>query len=332
MTTDPKLQELLGPLTESNVDPASRRFQVDREKIVSRMVEVSLAPEARLGSRARVVAALALAAAFALASFGAFKLWQPGASAEMAGIEVLAVRGGVTSIQGPTVNELGQGQPLRLRPAGTLETARGSVARIKAPGGIEIELLEGTLVTLNELGGEGAASALRLERGRVRCIIAHQPGRSFSVVTAAARVVDVGTTFSVGVEQTVAGAKTVVEVEEGEVLVQHAGEEHRLTRAQSWASDAAKPAALPEPPVTIDSMEQEPSGSPARREPAKHHPETLAVETRLLRSGLASEQKGDLKGAAAAFERLMSHYPDSQLAPDAKAALARVKGRLESSK
>jgi outer membrane protein assembly factor BamD (BamD/ComL family) len=68
------------------------------------------------------------------------------------------------------------------------------------------------------------------------------------------------------------------------------------------------------------------------REPVKRHPETLAAETKLLRSGLASEQKGDLKSAVTAFETLTSRYPDSQLAPDAKAALARVKGRLESSK
>jgi len=37
-------------------------------------------------------------------------------------------------------------------------------------------------------------------------------------------------------------------------------------------------------------------------------------------------------GAVNAFETLLAEYPDSQLAPDAKAALARVQGRLESSK
>lgn len=50
--TDAKLAELLAPLTEPEDDLAARRFQVDREKIVSRMVEVSLAPEERVGSRA----------------------------------------------------------------------------------------------------------------------------------------------------------------------------------------------------------------------------------------------------------------------------------------
>ena len=332
MSPDPKVQELLGPMTEQDLDPASRRFQVDREKIVSRMVEVSLAPEARFGSRSRVVASLALAAGFALASFGGFRLWQQAAGARATGIEVVALRGDVTRIQGPAVTQLGAGKPTRLSPQGTLETSAGAQARIKTESGIELELLEGTLVTLNELGGDSGASALHLERGRVRCVIAHQPGRTFSVVTAAARVVDVGTTFSVGVEQTGAGPKTVVTVEEGEVLVQHAGEESRVTRAQTWASDAPKPAPLPEAPTAVSTLEQEPSAPPVHREPIKRHPETLPAETKLLRSGLASEQKGDLKGAVTAFETLTSRYPDSQLAPDAKAALARVKGRLESSK
>ena len=48
--------------------------------------------------------------------------------------------------------------------------------------------------------------------------------------------------------------------------------------------------------------------------------------------GLASEQKGDFQAAAAAFQTLVTRYPDSQLAVDAKAALQRVKGRLESPK
>ncbi|HXK18176.1 MAG TPA: hypothetical protein VNG33_10260, partial [Polyangiaceae bacterium] len=81
--------------------------------------------------------------------------------------------------------------------------------------------------------------------------------------------------------------------------------------------------------TSVEELRPVPS---ARREPLKRRPETLAAETKLLRSGLSSEQKGDLRGAVNAFETLLAEYPDSQLAPDAKAALARVQGRLESSK
>ena len=80
------------------------------------------------------------------------------------------------------------------------------------------------------------------------------------------------------------------------------------------------------------AAEELPSVPGPRRDLVKRRPETLEAETKLLRSGLASEQKGELQAAVKAFQTLVARYPDSQLAPDAKAALARVKGRLESPK
>jgi FecR protein len=328
MSTDPRVAELLAPLTDPEDDLASRRFQVDREKIVSRMVEVSLAPEERFGSRARIVAALALAAGFALAAWGGARLWRPGAPS----IEVLALRGSVTGVQGSKSSGLSVGAPTKLSPEGTLETSQGAEARIKTSAGMEIDLLENTKVSLGELGASSVSSALRLDHGRVRCVIPHQPGRTFSVVTAAARVIDVGTIFSVSVEQTDAGPKTVVHVEDGEVLVQYPGGQSRLTASQSWVSgnEPNKPAADAAPADV--AVEELPATQSPQRNLVKRRPETLAAEAKLLRGGLASEQKGDLRGAVTAFEALVTRYPDSQLAPDAKAALARVKGRLESSK
>ena len=332
MNTDPRVAELLAPLTESEDDLASRRVQVDHDKIVSRMVEVSLAPEERFGSRARIAAALALAAGFALAAWGGARLWRQGPPSAVPGIEVVALRGSVTGVQGSKSSGLSIGAPTKLSPEGTLETSQGAEARIKTGAGMEIDLLENTKVSLGELGAAGVSSALRLDHGRVRCVIPHQPGRTFSVVTAAARVVDVGTIFSVSVEQTETGPKTVVHVEDGEVLVQYPGGQSRLTASQSWVSgnEPTKPATEAAPAdVAVEDL---PTTQSPQRNLVKRRPETLAVETKLLRSGLASEQKGELRAAVAAFETLVTRYPDSQLAPDAKAALARVKGRLESSK
>ncbi len=332
--TDPQLKELLAPLVEPEDALQSRRLHVDREKIVSRMVEVSLAPEERFGARGRIVAALSLAAGFLLLSWGGLQLWQRRVAADP-GIQVVALRGNVTGTQGAKAKGLAVGEAVSLSPEGTLETSRGAEARIKTKAGLEIDLLENTRVSLGELGAAGVSSAVRLDRGRVRCVIPHDPGRTFSVVTSVARIIDVGTIFSVSVEDTNAGPKTVVHVEEGEVLVQFAGGERRLTASQSWSSGtepsqpvakAAPPTATePLPPVAIEIE------SP-RREPVKRRPETLETETKLLRSGLASEQKGDLRAAAQAFQTLVTRYPESQLAVDAKAALARVKGRLESAK
>jgi hypothetical protein len=331
VSTDPKVQELLSPLTRATDDLASRRFQVNKDAIVSQMVEVSLTPERRFGARARVGAALALAAGFALATWGGAAWWKRGSTIQP-GIEVVALRGNVRAIPGAKSRGLSVGEPTTLRPEGTLETSQNGGAHIKAGGGLEIDLLENTKVSLDQLDATGVSPALRLERGRVRCVIEHQPGRTFSVVTPAARVIDVGTTFSVSVDNAEGGPHTFVHVEEGEVLVQFAGRESRITAAQSWMSESesSKPAGVAKP---VSVAAPEPSSSPSpRRDLVKRRPDTLDAETRLLRSGLASEQKGDLQGAVIAFETLVARYPESQLASDARGALLRVKGRLESSK
>jgi ferric-dicitrate binding protein FerR (iron transport regulator) len=304
MITDPKLAELLAPLAGPEDDLALRRLQVDREKILSRMMEVSRAPERRFASRARVAAGFALAASFALVGWGGARLWQRHAHATTSSIEVVAQHG-------------------------ELETSPDTEAHIETSAGMEVELMENAKISLDELGAAGVSSTLRLDRGRVRCVIPHQPGRTFSVVTAAARVVDVGTIFSVSVEQSASGPRTVVHVEDGEVRVEFRGGQSRLTASQSWVSgkEPTQPAAEAMPAdVAVKDL---PATQSARHDRIKLGPETLAAEASLLRSGLASEQKGELRAAVAAFETLVTRYPDSQLAPDARVALARVKGRLE---
>lgn len=333
MSTDPKVQELLSPLTGATGALPSRRFHVDKDAIVSRMVEVSLTRERRFGARARVGAALALAASLALATWGGAAWWKRGSTIRP-GIEVVALRGNVLASPGAKSRGLSLGEPTTLSPEGALETSKNGRARIKAGVGLEVELLENSKISLDQLDAVGVSRMLRLERGSVRCVIEHQPGRTFSVVTRAARVIDVGTTFSVSVDNAESGPRTFVHVEEGEVLVKFAGGESRITAAQSWTSESesSKPAGVAQPqPVSVAPAE--PSSSPVpRRDLVKRRPETLEAETKLLRTGLASEQKGDLQGAATAFETLLARYPESQLASDARAALSRVKGRLESSK
>jgi ferric-dicitrate binding protein FerR (iron transport regulator) len=334
VTSDPQIQELLSPLNEPEDDLAWRRVQVDRERIISHMVQTSLAPEDRFGARTRIFAALALAASFALATWGGVEVWRRSSGASAAALptlEVVALRGSVAGIQGGKSQVLAVGMATSLSAEGSLETSRAGGARIKTPDGLVIDVLENSKVTLGELRALQASTALGLERGEVRCQVPHQPGRTFSIVTALARVVDVGTIFSVSVDASGSAPNTRVSVEEGEVLVQHAGQQSRLTAAQTWSSAGPPSQAATEPAPADVAVEDLPTAS-ARREPVVHRRETLAAETKLLQSGLASEQKGDLVTAAKAFRTLASRYPESQLAPDAKAALARVKGRLENPK
>jgi hypothetical protein len=225
------------------------------------------------------------------------------------------------------------GEASTLQPEGTLETSESAAARIKTQAGLEIDLQGSTKISLSEMGADSTSPALRLERGRVRCVVTHQPGRTFSVVTDAARVVDIGTIFSVTVLPSEAGPNTTVHVEEGEVVVQFAGGERHLVATESWTSgrDAGPAPTAPAAPAE-STIAPTPAAPSPRREPAKRAPETLAAETKLLRTGLASERRGDLNAAAVAFRTLIARYPESQLAPDAKAALQRVMDRQESSK
>jgi hypothetical protein len=327
MSTEPSIRELLAPLTEDD-EPSSRRLQLNRERIVSRMVDASLAPEPRLSRRVKWGMALALAASFALASWGGLSALQRGEVASAAPeVKVRALRGVVVA----SGRSLPLRQDLTVARDGLLETSKEAAARIESDG-MELELQENSAVSLKELGVSRVAAALRLDRGRVRCAIPHDPGRVFSVVTADARIVDVGTVFSVSVVPSDSGSKTLVQVEEGEVMVEHAGKQLRLRAPASWSSlvESEPPAAEP---VPVSSIEPASPASQRRDWPTgKRRRDTLDAETQLLQAGLANEQRGDFRGAARDLGQLVKRYPGSPLAPDARAALARVKGRLESPK
>lgn len=315
-----ELQDLLAPMSEESEPP---RRPINRDAIVDRMVEVSLAPEERFSSRVRWFGALALAASVALAAWGGASYWRH-ATPTAGAPQVSALRGNVSGSHGV----LGVGQTQLLGAEGSLETSPGAEARIKTSGGLQVDLLENTKVSLAELGAAHGSAALKLERGRVRCVIQHQPERTFEVVTPAARIIDVGTVFSVTVDPV--SAVTVVHVEEGTVQVLHAGAQTRLTAAQTWSS-ATEPTPVVTPEPEAAALEPEPAPS-SHHEPARRRTPTLALETELLQSGLRSEQQGDLRAAESALKALVTRYPASPLAPDARAALARVRSRLESQK
>ncbi len=330
MTPHAKVQELLTPMRERRVDLDSRRFKVEREKVVSAMVGASLAVGRVSPARLRVYAAIALAASFALlaAGFG-YQASRPlaVASATTPQLSIFALQGEVTRIQGSSRAAIVPGQPADIGAEGLLETSAGSRARIRTVAGLEFELRENTRVSLADLNSASPDLSLRLFAGAVRCVVRHLPlGRTFSVITEDARIVDRGTVFTVAVDGSGAATKTAVHVEEGAVSVLHATgvTELSATRTQSWVSAAAEPAIVASP----EALPLIPEATTTRRSvtPQKARRGTLDEETLLLRGGLASERSGELSAAAKSFESLLTRYPESPLAPDARAALARVKG------
>jgi hypothetical protein len=277
--------------------------------------------------RARRLITLAVAAGFAVL-VGATALRMHSANPS---VDITAVSGDVT-LHGPTTETLSAGGSRHIMPLGDLTTASMSTARVRTESGLELDVFQNTKVTLDDL--RMPAKALRLGSGAIRCRVPHlAPKETFSVVTPDATVVVRGTIFSVEVRLDGPTSQTTVRVSEGAVVVRHAGGESEVRASQSWSNVLAPEGPQLEPlspsdGPTIEKPQKAPP-HPTRRAPESPGPSpgTLDQETSLLRSGLAAERSGDLAGAAASFEQLLARYPQSPLAPDARAALRRVKAR-----
>jgi hypothetical protein len=331
MSDEAPVRALLAPMIEREVDLAGDRFRVDRARVLARMAAAG-APRRRWSAS---VAALAAAAALLLAVTAAG--WLRPARDEL----------GVSIPTGSTVHfqpATGEGQTLvgtrAVPPAGVLETGADSRAQITTSDGLAIDLESDTRVALGAL--RAREGRLDLQRGAVRCKVAHRPAsRPFLVVAPGVAVVDLGTVFTVRIDA--ATQATSVSVEEGEVLVKHRGGETRVSAPGTWSgleapvpSPPAAPPASSALPIASESLPPSaPAPPPAeRREHAPARPTsprkatpapTLGDESRLLRLGLAAERQGHAQEAISIFEQFLSRYPNSPLSPDARDALRRVR-------
>jgi hypothetical protein len=331
MSRDPALDELLAPLRDDPSGLSDRPVPIERDRVLLRMREAAERVPIERARRTRALRVLAVAAGFAVIA-GAAAIGTMTRSANR--IEVTALSGDVT-LDGPGTKPIAPGEPARVAPEGDLTTAPHAQARIHTAGGLDLDVFESTRVALSDLAL--GSSMLRLGAGGVRCHVPHlAPKQIFSVVTPDATVVVHGTVFSVEVRPDGPATTTTVRVDEGVVVVRHPSGEVELRASQSWTNRAA-PAPLPtltEPAADAavagveKPLKTSPRGTSRRTtESPPSSPGTLDEETRLLRSGLAAERNGDLAGATAAFEKLLSRYPQSPLVPDARAALGRVKAR-----
>jgi hypothetical protein len=233
-------------------------------------------------------------------------------------LAVLSLVGDVT-LRGAKATPLGAGQSATIDASGDVVTAPSGEARLRAATGVEIDVATDTHVGLDELRGRQAS--VRLYAGRVHCRVPHLAASdTFSVVTRDVHVVVRGTAFSV---ETSRQGTTSVHVDEGVAVVHHPGGDVTLAASQSWTNQQAA-----EPPRASAASTVVPA-PPAQRLRASPPPPrgTLNKETRLLRSGLAAERSGDLTKARASFDHLLTRFPRSPLAPDAREALARVQSQ-----
>jgi hypothetical protein len=304
-----------------SVDPA--RTEARRAKQLPLLeVRVREIAARRSRSRARRIVAGCFAAVAAMAVVGvALRQFVGKPAVVVAGAEIRAIEGHLSYGDGAAERAVAQGDSLALPVEGELRTS-GSEATLETSRGLRLHLESGARLGLSGLSRNGLDGSVRLNQGQITCAVPKLHGGSlFSVVTPNARVVVHGTRFSVRVDSAEAGVtRTCVRVTEGIVAVQHGPAEAMLHAGDEWGCEA-KPATG----ATLEPVRPIRAGSRGKAAPAVRG--TLAEETALLQSALAAERKGYLASASATAARLVAKFPESPLAPEARAVLDRVSAK-----
>lgn len=226
---------------------------------------------------------------------------------------------GATLVAGSLLTEHGEElSPGRPFAGGTVvRTPADQSALVLTPTGVQLTLTPATRATMP---AATADQAFLLASGQLSLDVPPLPsGKSLRVVTRDAVVTVHGTRFSVAYDAG-ANAPTCVRVSEGRVMVARTGGgSEMLAAGEASGCVGAGDALAPQPPRKVAVSSPPP---PARSA------STLKQENDLLRQGLAAEQGGDLRAAEAELTRLIERYPESPFAPEARRALARVRGKM----
>jgi hypothetical protein len=213
------------------------------------------------------------------------------------------------------------GEPLTGPLSGELRTSESGSARLATVQGLALTLSSATRVDLLGFGRERGDDVVRLNQGELTCDVPKLAlGRTFSVVTADARIVVHGTMFSVRAGQ--GDQPTCVRVLEGLVSVQSARGQVTLASGQSFGCDPISAPANPPARVEASTRPRTPREALPKRSGG-----TLGTEADLLVAALAAERAGQHELARAKLQTLLSDYPSSPLVPEARQAMARIASR-----
>jgi hypothetical protein len=298
-----------------------------RERMVARIAEVLEEPVSARRHWLHFGWPVA-AGALGLAAGAAFAVshWGMGHS-ETAALRSVELHGSVLCQQRSGDGWVACARPDEAMGLKTLDQAR---AELETRAGVRLEL--GSLATLGltEIEPARTSTSVTLQQGRLAVRVPHLgAGRAFSVVTPSATVVVHGTAFVVEVAKANDGqARTCVRVTEGTVSVRHADGEQWVSAQGSWgcADSQASAVAAAAPPSEAESPTS--SNSPHVTSGSSER-STLGVEARLLQKALGAERRGDFDLAEKTLSSLLSSYPNSVVAPDAREALARVRHRQQ---
>ncbi|MBN1605904.1 MAG: FecR domain-containing protein [Polyangiaceae bacterium] len=210
----------------------------------------------------------------------------------------------------------------------TLERAR---AKLETQAGVRLELAGASELDLTSIEPGRGYRRVSLNLGQLDVRVPHLTrGDAFSVVTPQATVTVHGTAFTVEVSRVPDGAsRTCVRVSEGAVVVRHTSGEDTVVPGESWGCrEAIARDAAPAPPARAPEPSSTSPARVARRNQgtdSNTRASTLGAEAALLQKALGAERDGDLATAEHWLVTLLRSYPESVVAPDARAALKRVR-------
>lgn len=335
---DPELERALSPLRDGPVSLATAAELGDaRERLLPRLRgEVRALPSVlrRVRRRRLAMKVAGLLGASALPVVLVLLLRAPASTPLAEGalrIEPLGRSSLTWRDDGATPRTLDG--PSRLPARGVLASGDASEVRVTTARGVRIELSRRTDVDLGALDVESRQNTLRVLDGEVECRVPPLgPGERFAVTTRDAEVIVHGTVFRVRTNQPGSAHGTCVSVTEGHVTVRHAQGTVALDPGQSFGCDTlAAPVADAAPAAKGDAESVEPkaprrAASRVERRAKDARPSgTLEQENQLLMGALSAERAGECAKASRLFSELLSRYPGTPLAPEARGGLERCK-------
>ena len=311
------------------LDAASERAR--RERIASRVVELSRELSSRSERRRRWALGVALAALLGSAS-AVLLVWRAGsvpeavpvAAAPVLELQLLAGRASVRS--GGAVVPLAEGS-VRLAADAELVTRPDEGAELRLASATEVSVAPASQVSIRRErpSPEVFEERVRLRAGSVALAVPKLGTRGKVLVETEDALVEVhGTRFNVRVVEEPPGVTfTEVTVSEGRVLVRSGGQSRFLGPGESTSTRVAAPPTPSADAAPPDGVESKAPASPRRAErrrpaTAPVPPSELAEQNRLVEAAELAQRGGMPTLALERLEQLITRYPDAELAHNAR--------------
>jgi hypothetical protein len=320
----PDEQTPLAPLVRGEAPPEATETRERRRDHLVPQLEASIATAPRLRRRQAVKAAarrtaqvfVPVAAAIGLAWLVRPAWLEPhgGASPAVTNADAarfLTVAGAAVLDRGDDRRPVLAGERDVLVAGDRLETLADGHAALRSVLGAEVDLTPATRVRMGRR--QSSAERIVLLSGQVHVRVPKlERGATFGVRSPNAEVVVHGTEFVVEVDSEREGVtRTCVRVLDGLVAIEYDGGNAWLTGGQEWG--CARPTALRPRPPRVN-----------RARPPPPPATTLAEENALMRAALAAERRDDTATALHLAEQLLTRYPKSPHAPEARALRKRM--------